>query len=111
MLVAPIFTYRGAGGGGGGTPPDPPTSVSAMYSTGTTNVVYWTDSANEDHYELERNDNGGSYSLIASPVANATSYNDTAGVSGHTYIYRLRSANITSTAFSAWVYSMGVTVP
>jgi len=58
----------------------------------TTFTVAWTDeTSGEDGYELERRVNAGSWTLLDSPAANATSYADSTIAQGSTYQYRVRS--------------------
>ncbi len=58
-------------------------------------IIQWTDNAtNEDHFVLERSADGVTYTDIAHPGANATSYNDSTGLSPNTtYYYRVQAVN------------------
>lgn len=82
--------------------PAMPTTItaSAGFSPMSPNAlitVSWTDaSSNETHFQLHRrqkvNNVFGAWSLIASPAANATSYNDANVPQGY-YQYRIRACN------------------
>jgi len=58
----------------------------------TTFTVSWNDgTTGESGYELERQVNGGAWTLLNSPAANTTSYADSTIAQGSTYKYRVRS--------------------
>jgi len=60
--------------------------------TNTIFTVAWTDeTTGEDGYEIERRLNAGSWALLNSPAANATTYADSTISNGTTYQYRVRS--------------------
>lgn len=69
-------------------------------------IVQWADNAtNEDHFVLERSADGVNYTDVAHPAANATSYNDSIGLTPNTtYYYRLKAVNATGvSSYSATV--------
>jgi fibronectin type 3 domain-containing protein len=74
-------------------PPSAPTGFSATASTTVLRVALaWTDtSSDETSFQLERRIGAGAYATIASLAANTVSYDDTTGVSGTTYEYRVSS--------------------
>jgi RHS repeat-associated protein len=74
-------------------PPTAPSSLSASAASGTQINVYWSDnSGNESYFKLERKTgSGGSWSQIATPSANATSYGDSGLSNGTDYYYRVRA--------------------
>jgi len=74
-------------------PPTAPSSLSASTVSGTQINVYWSDnSSNESYFKLERKTgSGGSWSQIATPSANATSYGDSGLSNGTDYYYRVRA--------------------
>jgi hypothetical protein len=75
--------------------PSAPTSVVATNVSGTENSIAWTDNANNElGYKVERSQNGGAYTQIATTSANATSYSDTGATADQTYQYRVRGYNI-----------------
>ncbi len=54
----------------------------------------WNDNSNnETRFELERKTGSGSYSNIANPAANATTYSNTGLARRTTYTYRIRACN------------------
>ncbi|WP_114782863.1 LamG-like jellyroll fold domain-containing protein [Botryobacter ruber] len=89
------------------TPPvvfiKPPSAVTLNASSveepapASTIVVTWQDNSdNEDHFVLERSDDGATFTEIAQPAANVTTYTDNAGlVPNKLYYYRLKSVNAT----------------
>ncbi len=77
-----------------GTVPAAPSSLAASGTTSTSTNLTWTDNAsNETSFKLERKLGSGSYGLIASPGANATSYADTGLATASTYTYRVTATN------------------
>src|SRR5690606_21472551 len=89
-----------------------PTTITATPSFSTSPnpliAVAWTDaSSNETHFQLQRrqkiNNVNGPYATIASPGANATSYNDASAQQG-SYQYRIRACN--TLGCSAWKSSV-----
>ena len=85
---------------GGPSPPTAPSNLSATATSSTQINLAWTDnSSTEDGFYVERKTGaGGTYSQIASPGANVTSYSDT-GLSASTeYYYRVRAYNSAGTS-------------
>lgn len=81
-----------------------PTNLTATANTGSTSVALnWVDNAtNETGYTVERsNDNGTTFTNLATLGANVTTYNDTTVSTGNTFSYRVRAFNTTvNSAFS-----------
>jgi hypothetical protein len=82
-------------------PPSPPTVPSAPSGLAATAIaagqinLTWTDnSTNETQFKIERKTGaGGTYSQIATPNANSTSYSDITVSANTTYYYRVRANN------------------
>ncbi len=69
----------------------------------------WQDNSNGTaSFEIERTNNGGAWTQIATPVAGSTAHTDTAVAPSHTYGYRLRAVG--GAIPSAWVLSTPETV-
>ena len=67
-----------------------------FYAWAALNVTLsWTDqSNNETGFRIERNVNGGAYTVLTTTAANITSYNDTNTLSlGNTYCYKVIAFN------------------
>ncbi len=91
-------------------PPADPSSLRATLQAGAQVALAWTDNSdNETHFEIERSENGGAWTLIASPTADSVAYIDTTVVPGNSYDYRVRAAN--AGASSGYSNTAGVTVP
>ena len=80
------------------SPPAAPTNLAATAATNAVQIdLTWTDnSSNEDGFIIERSPNGtDSWTQIAAPAADATSFSDTsAGLAMNTtYYYRVRATN------------------
>ena len=77
--------------------PLPPSNLVATGYSSSRIDLSWTDNANnETGFILERSGDGvGDWTQVATPAANATTYNDTSAtlVAGVTYFYRLRATN------------------
>ncbi len=74
--------------------PNNPSSLTANYSSDSQIDLSWTDNSSvEDGYKIERKDNDGTWSQIATASANATSYSDTSTSANHKYQYRVRAYN------------------
>src|SRR5262249_18818183 len=58
--------------------------------------ISWTDTSNNElNFILERSPNNVTWTQIATPAANATTYNDNTGLSPKThYYYRIRATNV-----------------
>jgi len=81
----------------GPQPPSAPSNLSATVSssdpTGTIDLA-WTDtSSNESHFTVERSTDGTVFSIVASPGAESTAWNDSGLESGTTYWYRVTAVN------------------
>ena len=79
-----------------GPPPAPPALTATVLSS-TQARLAWNDVAGESHYQVQRRTRMGAtwgvWTSIASPVANATSYNDTGLMAATTYRHRIRACN------------------
>ena len=75
--------------------PTAPANLSATAISSSQINLTWTDqSANETGFQIERKTGaGGTYALIVTTAANATTYSDTGVVEGTTYFYRVRTVN------------------
>ena len=82
----------------GGTPqaglPSDPSNLMANTTSSTEITVNWDDNSNnETGFKLERKEGSGAYVEIATPAADATSFNDS-GLSPYTvYTYRIKATN------------------
>ena len=75
-------------------PPLPPTDFVVATVSSSEIALAWTDNAtNEDGYTVERSQNGVSYTVVASLVANTIDYSGTSLLPMTTYYYRIRSFN------------------
>jgi fibronectin type 3 domain-containing protein len=76
-------------------PPAEPTNVSASTVDHDSITVSWDDVTNEDNYRVQRKniDTGSSYTTVATPSANSTSYTDNGLSAETTYQYRVRAEN------------------
>jgi subtilisin family serine protease len=71
-----------------------PSGLNAASISGSQINLSWTDSATgEDGYKIERRTGNGTYSQIATPSANATTYTDSSLTDGVAYTYRVRAYN------------------
>lgn len=89
-----MATFEG-NDGGSGTPPSAPTNLSVTTVSPNELDLVWTDNAtDETGYKIERSPAGvGSFQLIETTGANATSFSDT-GLSAATgYVYRVYAYN------------------
>jgi hypothetical protein len=69
--------------------PDTPTDLAAASVSASQIDLEWTDVDGETSYRIDRSLNGTTWSQLATPAANATSYSDT-GLSANTkYYYRI----------------------
>lgn len=80
---------------GGGTAPAAPGSLSASaVSSSQVNLAWSDNSSNETGFKIERKTGaGGMYAQIATPGANATSFQDAGLAASTTYYYRVRATN------------------
>ena len=78
-------------------PPTPPAAPSGLAATSLSSSqirLDWTDnSADEDGFRVERSLNGVSFTQIASPAADVTTYTDVGLSASTTYYYRVRAYN------------------
>lgn len=81
---------------------DVPANLTATTVSQTELQLSWGDSSNETSYSLERSDNGTSWSQIATPAANQTSYRDSGLLCGRTYYYRVRAVRPENGQSSDW---------
>jgi hypothetical protein len=77
-------------------PPAAPSSLLATASSSSEIDLTWTDNSNnETGFQIERGLNSsGPFTLIATTLANATSYADTGLSSSTTYYYQIDAANV-----------------
>jgi M6 family metalloprotease-like protein len=80
----------------------PPTGLQATAVSGTQIYLSWTDNANnEAGYKIERRLGGTStWTIVATTVANATSYTNSGLVAGNCYYYRVRA--VSGTVYSSY---------
>ena len=85
----------GVSGFGAAQTPAAPSALTATASSAVRVALAWQDnSGNETGFQLERKiGSGGTWSLLATLGANATSYADTGLSPATTYVYRLRAVN------------------
>jgi subtilisin family serine protease len=93
------------------SPPVAPANLSATAVSSSQINLSWTDqSTNETGFQIERKTGaGGTYTLIGTTTANATTYNNTGRAEGTTYFYRLRAVN--SAGNSAYSNEASATTP
>lgn len=82
--------------------PQPPSNLTASANSSSVIHLTWTDNANnESGTQVERSTDGATFTLIASPGTNTTSYFDTGLSANNTYYYRVRAFNTAgSSAYS-----------
>jgi hypothetical protein len=96
-------------------PPAAPSHLTATVLSATEILLGWTDeSDNESHFRLQRrmrNSDGtwGSYSALASPPLDATTFTDSSVAAGARYQYRIRACNLGGC--SAYTPPAAVTTP
>jgi fibronectin type 3 domain-containing protein len=73
--------------------PATPGSLTAASISSTRIDLSWNDVSGETGYILERSTNGTTWSQIATPAADSSSYSDTGVVAGTKYYYRLRATS------------------
>ncbi len=76
------------------TPPAAPGSLGATVVSSTRVDLTWADVATESGYTVERSsDAGATYTELATPAADATSYSDAAAAEATDYTYRVSACN------------------
>ncbi|MCX5860445.1 MAG: fibronectin type III domain-containing protein, partial [Proteobacteria bacterium] len=100
FIVSAIFAFSfqsaGCGGGGGSESslPIPPRNLQATAVSSSRVDLGWTDGSNdEEGFKIERKAAAGSYALINTLSANATSYSDTGLTPSTTYSYRVKASS------------------
>jgi len=83
------------GGGSASTLSTPSLSVSVISATQIN--LSWTNVSNESSYQLQRSTNGLSWTTIATPSVDNTSYNDTGLTASTLYYYRVKAVGNGST--------------
>ncbi len=73
--------------------PPPPSNFRIVSETGTAIQLAWDDDPNESSYQLERAENGGDFSILATLPANTVTYTDSNIAKNSTYSYRLEALN------------------
>jgi Secretion system C-terminal sorting domain len=74
--------------------PHTPWGLKAVQSGQKVNLSWMDDSIREENYVIEKSqDNGATFSLVATLLRNTTLYTDENVTGGKTYIYRLKSVN------------------
>lgn len=84
--------------------PTPPSALAATAAAATIINLQWSDNSNnEGYFKLERSANGGTtWTQVAVPGVNATTYQDINLDAATTYTYRIRASNsVGDSAFSA----------
>jgi Secretion system C-terminal sorting domain/Fibronectin type III domain len=86
-IVGPVITeYTKA--------PHTPWGLKAVQSGQKVNLTWMDDSIREENYIIEKSqDNGATFSLVATLLRNNTMYTDENVTGGKTYIYRIKSVN------------------
>jgi hypothetical protein len=80
--------------GSSGNPPAAPSGLTASVVSASEIDLYWTDNSDDESgFRIQRSLDGSSYTNIASPGANVTSYQDHSVVPGTTYYYRACAYN------------------
>ena len=93
-----------------GTPPSAPSDLAAEATSPTEVSLSWTDNSdNEDGFKIERKQEGGTFSVIATLPPNTTTYTDTGLTPDTTYTYRVRAYN--SFGYSDYSNEAEVTTP
>lgn len=78
-----------------GLPPEPPTTLTASGASSTSILLNWIDqSGSETGFQVERSSSPqAGYSLIATTIANISTYQDINLANGTSYYYRVRAIN------------------
>ncbi len=78
----------------GALPASPSSLTATAISRSRIDLAWQDNSSNETGFQIERSRSGGSFSLIATTGAGATSYSNTSGLTpSKTYSYRVRAIN------------------
>ncbi len=78
----------------GPKPPAAPSQLAATATGASTVDLQWHDNSNEENgFKIERKNNGGNFSQIATVGADVNSYQDGGLSPNATYIYRVRASN------------------
>ena len=112
--LAPEF--RASGNTGSGSTPNPPSNAAASASAWNQVNVTWRDnSSNESGFEIHRSTTGpsGAFTLLASTVANATSYSNGGLAASTQYCYEVRTFRTVGgkTSYSAFSNTVCATTP
>ncbi len=92
------------------TPPSAPSGVQAAADSHTRVSLSWTDNAtDESGFRVERSDDGGSWTAVATVGANDVGYDDNTVAAESTYRYRVAAYN--GAGESDWVESNSVVTP
>jgi hypothetical protein len=86
-----------------GSWPSAPTGLTATTETPYAIQLAWTDaSSNETGFEVYRKTGAtGTYTLVTTTAANATTYPDSGLAAGQTYIYRIRAINASGSSVAS----------
>jgi len=72
-------------------------------------IVRWNDTNSyETGYKIEKSTDGAAFGNLTTTAADATSHTDNSISGNHTYQYRIRAENSTSSAYSDWCYTSGL---
>lgn len=100
------------GSGGAPSPPTPPVAPSGLSATATSassiNLAWNDDSSNEQGFLIESKISGGSFSLLATLPAGATSYSASGLLANTTYVFRVKATSA-SDGDSAWSFEANAT--
>jgi alpha-tubulin suppressor-like RCC1 family protein len=87
----------------GGIPSPHPALTATLISLTQIDLI-WSDTANENSFEILRSVNYTAYSLLTTLNSNVTSYSDTTVISNTIYAYRIKSINNAGDILSSEVY-------
>ncbi len=74
--------------------PDAPIPLTATPVSSSQINLNWTNVANENGYRVEMSEDGVNFSLLATPGADTTSYDDMGRLPGSLYYYRVTAFNV-----------------